>query len=390
MVPSWEFLLGRWRNAGLIDAHTADRIRAFENLHAADSEDAGASGMRWPVIVAITFGCVMVGAGILLFVAAHWDNLSPAERFAVVLSMVAGFHLIAAFFAERFPNLSIALHAVGTGALGAGIFLGGQIFNLAEHWPGGFMLWALGSGIGWWLLRDWPQGAIFAVLFPAWLLSEWDVAVTEIHHSGYSVAAIGVLTLAITYFTAVTREHQSLLRRSLSWIGGLWLLPAIGCVIGFSWSDSHPNRLFYPSLAPVPLAWLILGWTTAVVVPLFLAYHLNVARLWTNGLATLWVLALSAISTVKQPWNNFGVYLWCLAGSIASIYWGLQEYRKERINMGMAIFALTLLTFYFSNILDKMGRAMSLISLGVVFLLGGWALEKLRRRLVARIAGGAA
>ena len=53
-------------------------------------------------------------------------------------------------------------------------------------------------------------------------------------------------------------------------------------------------------------------------------------------------------------------------------------------------FALTLLTFYFSNILDKMGRSMALISLGVVFLLGGWAMEKLRRRLVARIAGVAA
>ena len=388
MQSSWENLLVRWRAAGLIDRPTAERIRAYETQH---SEEPESQGLRWPVIVAVTFGCLMVGTGILLFVAAHWDELSPGQRFATVLTMVAGFHLIAAFFADRFPNLSIALHAVGTGSLGAGIFLGGQIFNLAEHWPGGIMLWAVGAALAWWVLRDWPQGAMFAILLPAWLVSEWDVAVTEVHHYGYAVAAIGVLTLAITYFTAVTREHDSYLRRSLSWIGGLWLLPTIGCVIGFSWSEADPSGTFLGSWrTPVPLPWLVIGWTTAIVVPLALAYRLNVQRLWANALATLWVLALSGISTFTKPWDNFGVYLWCLLGSIASIYWGLQEYRKERINMGMAIFALTLLTFYFSNILDKMGRSMALISLGAVFLLGGWGLEKLRRRLVARIAGGAA
>lgn len=381
-------MLARWRAAGLIDSPTAERIRAFEAQHAEEPES---QGLRWPVIVAVTFGCLMVGTGILLFVAAHWDDLSPAQRFATVLSMVAGFHLIAAFFAERFPNLSIALHAVGTGALGAGIFLGGQIFNLAEHWPGGIMLWAIGAALAWWMLRDWPQGAMFAVLLPAWLLGEWDVAVTDVHHTGYIVPAIGVLTLAITYFTAVTRDHDSYLRRALSWIGGILLLPSIGCVIGFSWSDASPSRTFLGSWrTPVPLPLQVIGWAVAIVVPLALAYRLNVQRLWANGLATLWVLALSGISTFKQPWDNFGVYVWCLLGSIASIYWGLQEYRKERINLGMAIFALTLLTFYFSNILDKMGRSMALISLGVVFLLGGWAMEKLRRRLVARIAGVAA
>ena len=59
--------------------------------------------------------------------------------------------------------------------------------------------------------------------------------------------------------------------------------------------------------------------------------------------------------------------------------------RKERINLGTAGFALTILIFYFSSVMDKLGRATSLIGLGVLFLVGGWIFERTRRRLVAQL-----
>jgi len=68
--------------------------------------------------------------------------------------------------------------------------------------------------------------------------------------------------------------------------------------------------------------------------------------------------------------------------------WGLLERRRERINLGVAGFALTVIIFYFSDVMDKLGRSTSLIGLGVLFLFGGWVLERTRRQLVARVAGG--
>jgi len=56
------------------------------------------------------------------------------------------------------------------------------------------------------------------------------------------------------------------------------------------------------------------------------------------------------------------------------------------INLGSAGFAATVLWFYFSSVMDKLGRSFSLIALGLLFLLGGWLLERVRRRLVARIS----
>ena len=127
-------------------------------------------------VLAIALGGLLLAAGVLLFVAAHWDTLSPAWRFTLVLTMVAVMHVAGAIASTRFSALSTTLHAVGTICLGAGIFLTGQIFNLQEHWPGGVMLWALGAWVAWAFLRDWPQAGLAAILTPAWLAGEWSEA----------------------------------------------------------------------------------------------------------------------------------------------------------------------------------------------------------------------
>jgi len=66
-------------------------------------------------------------------------------------------------------------------------------------------------------------------------------------------------------------------------------------------------------------------------------------------------------------------------------WWGVREGSRALINYGVVAFALTVLRFYFSTILDKLNRSLSLILLGVLFLGGGWLLEKLRRRMVGQV-----
>jgi uncharacterized membrane protein len=197
MAEDWARPLTRWIDAGILDETTAGRIRAFEQEH------AGSSRLRWPVWIALAFGALMLGAGVVLFVSANWDQLSPRSQFALVALVVAVFHIAAAATADRFPSMATTLHVVGTVALGAGIFLAGQIFNLDEHWPGGIMLWAFGAAIAWALLRSAGQMAFVAILAPAWLTSEWFVATGDrFYQDGARVATAGVVLLALSYFTA--------------------------------------------------------------------------------------------------------------------------------------------------------------------------------------------
>ena len=57
--------------------------------------------------------------------------------------------------------------------------------------------------------------------------------------------------------------------------------------------------------------------------------------------------------------------------------------------MGAAVFAATVLAFYFSQVMDKLSRSASLLVVGILFLAGGAALERTRRRLVVQALEGA-
>jgi hypothetical protein len=73
------------------------------------------------------------------------------------------------------------------------------------------------------------------------------------------------------------------------------------------------------------------------------------------------------------------------AFAVFIIWWGVRQASKALVNLGIVEFAIAVGWFYFSDIFDKVGRSLGLIGLGVLFLAGGWALEKTRRGLITRM-----
>jgi uncharacterized membrane protein len=366
--------ISAWQAAGVIDAETAARIRAFE------SQQASMERLRWPVLVALGLGGLVICAGVLLFVAAHWEQLSPGERFSIVVILTAVFPALGAFAAPRFPALATTLFAVGTVTTGAGIFMSAQIFNLEEHWPNGILLWAIAALGGWLLLRDWPQAAMLAILAPAWLASDWSVR-TENYHGGAQIMLAGLTCLALAYFTVDRDKRDSGARVALVRIGGLALLPGLAILVAVNEATLQRNQA-----APLSAGAEVIGWIVALGVPLAMAFYTRGQRAWVNGVAAMWVVVLGLIARHASLEHSVGSYVWLAIGAAGLIAWGMSERVKDRVNVGVAAFALTVVGFYFSNVMDRLDRSASLVGLGLLLIAGGWGMERMRRRLVARLA----
>jgi uncharacterized membrane protein len=406
-----ESQLKRWEAAGLLDASTAARIRDHELAYAeatgaaavksesatarVDTRIATQSAMAWQGVTALVLGAILLACGVVLFVSAHWDEMGRGARFALVLAMVGVFHVGGGLTRDKYYGLGTALHAVGTIATGAAIALTGQIFNINEHWPAAVLMWAIAALAGWALLRDQAQQTLALLLAPAWMLSEFGYH-AEGHIGASAYAGRMLLVWAILYITFFVETQRKVVQ------GVLFAVSVVASITGVilmldSWTSWSSGQTFLPFSLRV---WM---WIAIAAVPLAVAAF--------HGHKGLTPIAAAVVLTIAQPWcyrlvtqtynyGNGNTQTWhhiipnlaahaLVAGfTVFLCWWGVRLVSRLLVNLGIVAFAITVGWFYFSDILDKFGRSLGLIGLGVLFLAGGWALEKVRRRIVARMAEG--
>jgi uncharacterized membrane protein len=392
-MTEYEPLLKRWVSAGLLDSEAATRIRDWELVHTSTTgqskpdtrkgASAPAEGVAWQGRVALILGGILLASGVALFVSAHWDQLGPGMRYLLVMAMVIVFHLGGAFTREKFKALSTTLHAVGTISIGAAIALVGQIFNIQEHWPAAVLMWAVAALAGWILLRDQAQQTLTLLLFPAWIICEWSYAAQN--HIGEEIY-IGrfLFVWAILYLTLFIGTEHRIVR------GILFAISAISVVTSmFLMLDGW--RSWYGMQALPPFHTRFWGWVDIAAIPILFSIF-RIRKTAIPVLASIgFVIALPWCTRLftEHYWTrtepNLAAHALVAAFCIFLIWWGVTQSSRGLVNLGIVFFGATVAWFYFSNLFDKMGRSLGLIGLGVLFLAGGWALEKTRRGLLAHM-----
>jgi len=397
-MSDYESFLNRWQSAGALDAETAARIRAFEAASAgastlqqekpADRTEIGVAGVAWQGRVALILGGILLASGIVLFVSAHWDQLAPGMRYLLVMAMVTIFHLGGAVAREKYKVTSTVLHAVGTIANGAAIALVGQIFNIQEHWPAAILMWAIAAMLGWILLRDQAQQTLTLLLFPSWLICEWSYA-AENHVGAEIYVGRFLFVWAILYLTLFIGTQRRIVR------GILFTVSAIAAVTSTfllldgwrSWYGMQPYPPFHTrfwgwvDIAAIPILFS-LGRLRKSTVPVLASIGFVIALPWCTRL----FVERYASNSWTRTEPNVAAHALVAAFCIFLIWWGVREASRGLVNLGIVFFGATVAWFYFSDLFDKMDRSLGLIGLGVLFLAGGWALEKTRRGLLAHMA----
>ena len=373
--------LRRWLQAELIDADVAEAIQRWEDSQLNQSKHSSVRHLTVPIRLTILLGSLLLAAGLLLFVSAHWDQMPPLWRVSLLLCIVIALHAGGAWFSERFQLMALGLHAVGTMAFGAGVFLCAQIFHLDVLWSfrWGLLLWSFGAAAGWMLLRQWPQLALLSLLLPGWISALIIVEVDRFSSSEADWAVVpiaaGALLTALTYFTAPDRTPLTPARSVLMWIGGLALVPA-----AVTWAVVATG-MDLPALGQ-PLWLSLLVWVVTLGGPVILGWWLRPHRFWPLALAAIWMV-LDLVIQVQ----GFSVlsFAWWGVGSVGLMVWGSTEARAERVNIGIVLLATTLIGFYFTEVIGRFDRSLSLLGLGMFFLVGGWGLNRLRQALLPNL-----
>jgi hypothetical protein len=166
----------------------------------------------------------------------------------------------------------------------------------------------------------------------------------------------------------------------LSRLGAVAIIPA-AILLGASgawYSTSSESRDGYTAL-------LIAAWILAIVLPVGLAYLLRGKDAVFMAIAVVWVLAIGQI----DPQNDvqfLALMALYAAGSVGIVLWGLRDSYPLLVNLGVIGFALSILTFYFaSGLFTRLGRSLGLIGAGLLFIGGGWLLERTRRTIIDKI-----
>jgi uncharacterized membrane protein len=279
---------------------------------------------------------------------------------------------------------------VGTVSTGAAIALVGQIFNIQEHWPAAVLLWAIAAAAGWILLQDEAQQTLTLLLFPAWIVAEFSYS-AEGHIGEFVYLGRFLIVWAVLYLTFFLGSKHKIVQ------GILFAAAAIEAVVGIEmalqgWS-SWGNQT---SLSLGTRTW---GWVDFAVLPLLFALFrlrkslapvavaivFSIALPWCNGTWTDTSNVVNGGQSYVRSGPNLAAHALVAAFAVFVIWWGVRQASRALVNLGIVGFAIAVVWFYFSDIFDKVGRSLGLIGLGVLFLAGGWALEKTRRGLLGRM-----
>jgi len=384
-MPDIERFLKRWLSAGVLDSQAAARIREWEKEQGSSSR----AGLAWQGVVALILGGILLATGVILFISAHWDSFSPAVRFILVLGVVALFHLAGAALGDRSRGFSTVLHAAGTIATCAAIVVAANIFSVDDHWPAAVLMFAIAAIAGWLLLKDQAHQTMTLLLFPAWIF--FEIAFYTQGHIGQG-PYLGRFLFVWAIFCLTMLPDSG--RKAVHWI--LFASAAAAAVAGVvamndGWRSWSSTQTF------IPFSTLFWSWTAIAAVPLAIAAFkghwglIPPASTILFAVALPWCQHVEAVNngsgagkyTISEP--NLAAYALAAAFAVFIIGWGMRRASPALVNLGIVFFAVAVGWFYFSTVFGSVGRALGLIGLGILFLLGGWALERTRRRLLARM-----
>ena len=424
--------ISTWVEEGIIEPNQADKIK-----------DRYSRQLEYNRLVSSIFilGSILIGAGIILFIASNWQHLGKLVKIGLVFSFVLGFNLLGYHFRfekSNHPKLGEPLLFLGAISFGAGIWLIAQIFQIQYNYANGFLFWIIGILPVIFLLRSKSVLVLTSLLLPVWL------SVFIANNLSNPVYPFFLLLAIIIYLVYRERQKASLF---ISIIGvSIWLThylylqqPAItdyfsinmqllygnlfiayGFILyflgmlhrrgkfgGFSiiykalamlfifinnyslTFAHHYAELFHPGKAQevvyLPLAFLIiyaLYLLSGIIISKHLFKSRNSEEKKEAGIIFPFLILqiiLMHFGPLGENFVSISYNILFFAEIIAFLYLGYLLRQESIFRLSLGAFALNTLTRYFDTFWKIFPRSIFFIIGGLILIFGGMYMEKKRK-----------
>ncbi|MGI9606305.1 MAG: DUF2157 domain-containing protein [Acidimicrobiales bacterium] len=397
--------LSLWLAEGEIDEDLAARLRASVDAHDAPEKR---SKLIW---LLVSLGAVLIGGGLLLFIASQWDQSSPMRRlvllFGVYVVTVAG---AAMSDRQQLDITARGLWFLSSIVVGVNIFLVGQIFNLPLNFWQGTFLWMIATLAMGWASPSSAQGWLavpLGILTLGWISTPssrfFDQGAFLWDSRGIRplLALIGIALVAVGVLVRKT-EFEWIHRPAVAFGAVLVSVPITVSTFhpdAFAWTFQIDVRPLHFVISAVTIGLVVVVWRREPASPLVIAF----------GVVTTLLLLLLPQTTDKQfdfdferdtiPWMAssfeasellFGIYTAVIFGlAVVTIIAGQHFVIRGLVNVGFAMVSVLLFALYLGRIAGELPTSLAVIVGGLLLVSGAIFLERKRREVTSEVAGEA-
>lgn len=403
--------IARWVADGLISTEQAGRIMArYMGSHAPQPataakprDDSQASGSQTSlpsklIITLSILGAVLVGVGVILFMASNWAAIPRWGRLAILLSFMAacygaGYYM--RYESGGYPRVGASVILLGSIVFGANIYLIAQMFHISTHYPNGMLMWGLGVLPVAYSLNLRPPLFMSLLLLVIWTGME---ASFHFRGGGSEIVYVMIYFMLGIVLMAIGHLHDaSSFLRGMAWpyyFFGLFLTLCAGYVMTFDVLDENLGSpaliAFYSGLA------LVFVSSGAASISMDKSGQRVMRSIELGILAFLMIMAFAlsmyfpdGVSRVSGTFDRViasVIYFMLIIGAVVAGYIGR---RAVYVNLGLLFFVLFVIGRYFDVFYRLMPRSLFFIAGGLLLIGGSIVLERQRRRIIGKFESGA-
>lgn len=307
------------------------------------------------VTILLLIGSLLLGLGILSFIASNWQLIGKPYKFSIILIIFFICNFIYCKLYKIYPKTGISSIYIGLLTFGSGIFLIGQMFNYGGNFSTAFLLWSIGTFPYALFLKD-------KILF---IICDIFLIIYIINHLSIGTFPIVILiAIPLIYYCNILLFSNQI----ITFFNNLVVLYAIAFTL-----DKYIHNYTITILT-----FFIIG---ILMYFIYLGYHKYIFNLQGNIIYG----AAGLMLTFPDNWNNFKFFtvqnskIISIIFSICFLIFLLLQTRKKNIISLLFIFFI-IMRFYFDTLYDFIPKSLFFIIGGLILLGFGYYFERFRRK----------